>query len=186
MQSFRTREQEITHQTQQDKPALCAAVPRVAAQLRAGPPFLSAPRPEVLFARGRLRGGGARPRNVPKPTTLSQSLSRQTAKAPLRSVRELPRIAPWLSFAFYLPLQIRGRQAVPGATPISLPTNSAQAVALKSCRPPLGHWAPPPPHPHTPAKEPWVDSGNLLLRAVGHDDPKTLNWACFGSSYCCV
>lgn len=90
-----------------------------------------------------------------------------------------------LAFTFYLPLPIRGRQAVPGATPISLPTDSAQAVALNPCRPPLGHRAPNP-HPHIPAKELWVDSGNLLLRAVGHDDLQPLNWACFGSSYCCV
>lgn len=71
----------------------CPEWPRSSAPGR--PP---SPRP----ARRCCRGGGARPRNVPKPTTLFQSLSRQTAKAP-PPVRELPGIAPWLPFAFLPP-----------------------------------------------------------------------------------
>lgn len=39
-------------------PSPCAAVPRVAAQLRAPPPSLSAPRPEVLPRGGVPEGAG--------------------------------------------------------------------------------------------------------------------------------
>lgn len=133
-------------------PAPCAAVPRVAAQLRAPRPSLFAPRPEVLLARGRLRGGGARPPKVPQLTALSPASPATAGLRKLHSRPRAPRDPTRVVCRLTSPSRIQGRRAVPETTPIPLPTDSARSAALRPCQPHLGHRAHP--HTHIPQKSP--------------------------------
>lgn len=151
--------------------ALTCALRRGAGSSRAAPSRadrpLGAPPRGVARAGASPRRRGAASECPQANNSLPPSLSRQTSKTPLPSA-STPGSHPGCLFASYRPFPIGGQQAMPEATPISLPTDSDQAVPLRPCRPPLGHRVPSPPHT---LEELRVDSGNLLFRAVGHDDP---------------
>lgn len=109
------------------KRALTCATRRCVPSGRAAPcpaalPLRAPPRPGVLLARGRLRGGGARPRIVPAPVTLFRRVycHRRTGKVLLRPACT-PGEHPGRQSPLIFPSQVRGRRAVPEATRFSCP-----------------------------------------------------------------